>query len=1033
MRVLTIASLTFCTLLIVTAAGAQGSGFGIEQTLSDEAQSTTIAFDGLAFVTGDLCSDSFLPPGKIADFFGFQSLRDNDPDQMGHNTDFVTRIANNVLYVLNQDQVAQLISLAEDQVELINEYAYMRFPLMEAFRRTLSGDVPAWSDGLDEAAVKAYSARLYRLDGLISWQRAELFGEILLSIDDSQLEYLDTLAGSGMLSWPVLEDQVDPRSMSHDVHVAVMTYASQIFSWYAGNPDMDTYFCPERQGTYFGSFYLKDIPAMGNPDYTIDSNLTADMGRAFLAELTPSQASLVTDLVDLQRQTLLEIVDTRYQISVELRRLMSEQVDSATALELAEHYGELDGEIVFLYATHFAEVGQSLTSAQQAALMALRDLDDYPCSGAYLFSERISMPDIEGSDFLFGKMSVVPAVAHAAGVDSYFTSELHAFNASDRTMTVMATYTPREDLGGPSLTAELELAAGEMVSVDDPLAAWFGYEVDDVGVGSLLMKVIDAPSADLLVTSVVFALNQDGNEYGQLLPTTAAADAIGAGETAYLSTTADGQRMRVNLGAVAVEDGTRVRIRALDSSGLELAEERVLELEAGVAAQLNDLASELALDTIEDHLLEVEVDSGAAVVYGSVLDGTGQAAGTNDPTTIEPVTTGATTVTLLELGSVQGYDEFAGSVCLSNLASSAALVEAELYLRDQPGVAARASFTLAGRATTSWDDLVGELFGISSGVGTVVLTSSEAESLMATGREFSILRDQAGEIVGTAGQLIPGMTADDLLEAGRTYNLLGLGQGVVEGSAERSHVAAFNPGDVEVEVTLHLYGGSSGGFEGTSSFVVEPQELRHLNNIITTICPEPSGGPKRIEVAVDGPLYVAAFRVNSNGDPVTMVPMAAAGATSNGGLVLTSSAFQDLGTLPVDFSCDGAGVSPPLEWTGAPVGTEGFAMIMTTLAQDGMRWNWVLYDIPGDVTSLPEGGAGVGTPGLTSDGPLLRYYPPCAQGPGPKTYTFTIYALSEVPVFSVPEELRSGAVVSDAISAITLASSQLNVTYTRPE
>ena len=32
---------------------------------------------------------------------GFQYLRDNDPDNMGHNTSFLTRIANNVIYILN--------------------------------------------------------------------------------------------------------------------------------------------------------------------------------------------------------------------------------------------------------------------------------------------------------------------------------------------------------------------------------------------------------------------------------------------------------------------------------------------------------------------------------------------------------------------------------------------------------------------------------------------------------------------------------------------------------------------------------------------------------------------------------------------------------------------------------------------------------------------------------------------------------------------------------------------------------------------
>jgi hypothetical protein len=43
----------------------------MEQTLSDQAQLTTIAFDGLSFLTGNLGSDSFFPPGKVADYWGF--------------------------------------------------------------------------------------------------------------------------------------------------------------------------------------------------------------------------------------------------------------------------------------------------------------------------------------------------------------------------------------------------------------------------------------------------------------------------------------------------------------------------------------------------------------------------------------------------------------------------------------------------------------------------------------------------------------------------------------------------------------------------------------------------------------------------------------------------------------------------------------------------------------------------------------------------------------------------------------------------
>jgi hypothetical protein len=86
-------------------AGAQMT---MDNTLSNEAQRNTIAFDGLAFLTGSIGSDSFFPPGKVADFWGFQYLRDNDPSNMGHNTDFLSRAADNMLYSATRPPVSSI-------------------------------------------------------------------------------------------------------------------------------------------------------------------------------------------------------------------------------------------------------------------------------------------------------------------------------------------------------------------------------------------------------------------------------------------------------------------------------------------------------------------------------------------------------------------------------------------------------------------------------------------------------------------------------------------------------------------------------------------------------------------------------------------------------------------------------------------------------------------------------------------------------------------------------------------------------------
>jgi hypothetical protein len=313
-------------------------------------------------------------------------------------------VANNVLYILNESQRAKLLDLAAEQESMIREFAYKRFPLIRAFRRLLDGDVPSGKTALDKDAVAKYTGELYLLDGAIAYRRAAVTGGIIASLDARQKEYLAKMAFNDSRTWPEMGDQIDKRSLSHDRHVAVMTYASELFSWYAGSIEADTDFCPERHATYFGSFYMKDIPAMGNPGFSISTALTGDSGEAFLAVLTAPQRQLITGLVDLQRDQLNRIVEIRRQIATELRRFQKgETPDRQAVLALARQYGELDGVVSNHYATRFTDVSKSLSADQKQKLLKLRNLDDYPCTGAYVYSQPIPMPKIEDADYFFGK------------------------------------------------------------------------------------------------------------------------------------------------------------------------------------------------------------------------------------------------------------------------------------------------------------------------------------------------------------------------------------------------------------------------------------------------------------------------------------------------------------------------------------------------------------------------------------------------------------------------------------------------------
>lgn len=148
--------------------------------------------------------------------------------------------------------------------------------------------------------------------------------------------------------------------------------------------------------------------------------------------------------------------------------------------------------------------------------------------------------------------------------------------------------------------------------------------------------------------------------------------------------------------------------------------------------------------------------------------------------------------------------------------------------------------------------------------------------------------------------------------------------------------------------------------------------------------------------------------------------------------VLSSSQIKADSLLPADYTCDGVSATLPLEWSGEPDGTAAFAVIMHHAASPAdIHWYWVLYNIPASVHSLPKNVTAIGTLGTNSVNDRNEYAPPCSQGPGIKAYTYTLYALSSNPVFSVPQKEITRQVLLDAIKSITLSSAKMTVYYSR--
>jgi phosphatidylethanolamine-binding protein (PEBP) family uncharacterized protein len=145
-------------------------------------------------------------------------------------------------------------------------------------------------------------------------------------------------------------------------------------------------------------------------------------------------------------------------------------------------------------------------------------------------------------------------------------------------------------------------------------------------------------------------------------------------------------------------------------------------------------------------------------------------------------------------------------------------------------------------------------------------------------------------------------------------------------------------------------------------------------------------------------------------------------------LTVTSPAIGADGNLPVEFTCDGASASPPLEWQAGPPGTKSYAITLWHEAPDQVKSYWVVYGIPGNSTQLAKNSRNVGTTGL-NDKNRAEYDPMCSKGPGVKTYHVTVYALSAVPTLRANAATRDALL--EAIKEITLAEGTLTYTYER--
>ncbi|MBI5092584.1 MAG: YbhB/YbcL family Raf kinase inhibitor-like protein [Candidatus Hydrogenedentes bacterium] len=157
-------------------------------------------------------------------------------------------------------------------------------------------------------------------------------------------------------------------------------------------------------------------------------------------------------------------------------------------------------------------------------------------------------------------------------------------------------------------------------------------------------------------------------------------------------------------------------------------------------------------------------------------------------------------------------------------------------------------------------------------------------------------------------------------------------------------------------------------------------------------------------------------------------------AAKPGGLELSSSAFKQAEYIPLKYTGDGADVSPPLKWSGAPDSAKSLALICDDPDAPMGTWvHWVLYAIPPATHELPEavpktervpGGM---KQGVNSFG-KVGYGGPAPPKRSDHRYCFKLYALdTELPL----DTRASKSDLEKAMKGHIIADTQLMGRYKR--